>query len=302
MLVDMATIIIAVSCLNDVYSRVAGRSGGRRVLSVVMFALLGTILVAEEINTIPIQLSRHREIENLARFALPDRRCKAFFITDSRGLEGAVGDQQSEAMMVAMRLGIPTINGYSGIAPHDAFKLTPVGSEYRYQVLDWLVARHALEGICELDYAAASFHVVNVEVAYRQARELHSSRLYRTFITLLDAATRFLRDGYTGRDLYPQSLEAHGYLDPLLGYQTGQRYKWLNDDIWIGERECGRGDCFAVGTLGTPSELRAILDTYADQARQVYYPSPARWRAGDLVTGKAIGELVMVFSASELAP
>ena len=72
---------------------------------------------------------------------MPGTDCRAFFIDNPASTDLPVGYYQLDAMMIAMKVGIPTVNGYSGFAPNEAFTMVPTGAEYKYRILQWLSSK-----------------------------------------------------------------------------------------------------------------------------------------------------------------
>jgi hypothetical protein len=167
-----------------------------------------------------------------------------------------------------------------------------MGVEYKYQILDWLQGRGATEGICELDLRASTFRPVDVAGEYEEARSGFQAELLGTFAELYEAAVDFLADGNSIMDLYPQYLQERGYLDASFGYETGPRYRWIDDRYWIGPRACGKKQCVGIGILGRHADLTTIFERYGGRATMVYFPDrqqiwDARW-VGDGTSGEAL--------------
>jgi hypothetical protein len=177
-------------------------------------------------------------------------------------------------MMIGMQLRLPTVNGYSGIEPHEAFRLAPRGVEYKYQILDWLQSRGATDVICELDLQASAFRPVDVVVEYEEARRGFRAELLGTFADLYKAAVDFVADGNAMVDLHPKYLQEHGYLDASLGYESGPRYRWIQDRYWIGHLACGNKQCVGIGVTGEFGELEPIVERFGPMAIRIYFPNP----------------------------
>ena len=212
------------------------------------------------------------------------------------------GYYQLDAMMIAMKVGIPTVNGYSGFAPNLAFTMVPQGAEYEYRILQWLTQNGAEAGICELDEQRAAFRSVNVSAELPQQEQLYRAGYLNAFSSLYSAAGKFLSDGNALPNLYPQYLEEHGYLETAFGYQSGPSYKWMQDRYWIGERACNRGPCFGIGVVGTYADIKAILDQYGGRADKIFFPYPEPYVAERATPSDSTGELLLVFSADRLKP
>jgi hypothetical protein len=119
--------------------------------------LLVALLLAEQLNGYaPTFLDRPQELARLTAVPPPPRECRAFFVTAARS-ESRFGEEvanvynhNTEAMLVAQVLGLPTINGISTFNPPlwpDGLTGTP---EYLAAVRRYAAA-HRLEGLCGLD-------------------------------------------------------------------------------------------------------------------------------------------------------
>lgn len=300
--VDMMAIVIAVCTLDQFAGGLTGRSNIRKRLIGASVVAAATILVAEQLNSAPFLLNKNQQLAKIGQYQAPDSHCEAFYVVNAEPANLPIGYYQNDAMMVTMKLGIPTANGYSGFQPHGAFALRPAGHEYQYRILQWLLENGATEQICELDLQTTAWRPINVPGEYQVAQKLYVADFLETFSALYDAARAFLSDGNNVSDIYPQYLEEHGYLDPTLGYETGRRYRWLNDRYWIGSRACGQAACFGIGVLGSYLEVQGILETYGRRARKAIFPAPDVWRPDQPPSHNATGELVLLFPVAETVP
>lgn len=126
-------------------------------VSRLALGLLVTLLLAEQLNGYtPTFLDRPHELARLNAVPAPPAECRAFFVTAARtesrfGEEVAnVYNHNTEAMLVAEVIGLPTINGISTFNPPlwpDGLPGTP---EYLAAVRRYAAA-HRLEGLCGLD-------------------------------------------------------------------------------------------------------------------------------------------------------
>ncbi|MFH1185502.1 MAG: hypothetical protein V1755_10760 [Chloroflexota bacterium] len=302
MMLDIIVVLVAICGLDELIRSLKARIGAAAPYLTAGTAILGALLVAEQANGISFRLDKAGQIALVHRYKSPAVQCDAFFINNVESDDLPFGYYQLDAMMVSMQLGIPTINGYSGFEPHEAFTLVPKGVEYKSKIMDWLRSHGATEGICELDFQTGAFRPTNVLAEYEEYRRLYLADILNKFSSLHAAATGFLADGNALADLYPQYLQEHGYLDPSLGYQSGARYKWLQDRYWIGERQCNNTGCFGIGVVGSYAEVRDILEAFGARARRVYFPGKEEWHAGDPVHESAPGELLMIFEADDFGP
>ncbi|GGY07970.1 hypothetical protein GJV26_18625 [Massilia dura] len=120
---------------------------------------IGTVLLAEQINTRPITtLDRRLMLERTSGIAAPPASCRAFFTTASpdtvEGDEsfpvGALYPHNVDAMLIAEYVHLPTINGVASFHPADWNFGSPGSPDYLQRVKVFADA-HKLEGLCQLD-------------------------------------------------------------------------------------------------------------------------------------------------------
>jgi hypothetical protein len=296
--IDMIIVGVAAWGLNALYLRAAG--GPRHAILLVGFALISAALVAEQANATPYRLDKRQQLSFLAKYQVADATCRAFFISNPASNDLPVGYYELDAMMISMKIGRPTINGYSGFAPSAAFSLVPQGAEYEYRIMQWLDASAAEQGICDLDMQSAQFRRVDVAAELPLSEQRYRASLLDSFTALYTAASRFVADGHDLSDLYPQFLEEHGYLDPAFGYQAGTAYKWMQNRYWIGKRSCPGGACIGIGVVGQFADIRDIIVEYGPQAERTLFPEPDQFSGDSPPPDEAQGELLMIFPAAEL--
>ncbi len=125
----------------------------------VRFAVLlfAAGLCAEQINRMGISgFSRSSELTYFARFPPPPPDCARFYVFDPRQPElSYIG--QMDAMVLARRIDLPTINGYSGENPagFDMFYFNP---GYPNLVAHYLIANRIWSGTCALDLQRARWY------------------------------------------------------------------------------------------------------------------------------------------------
>ncbi len=290
-IIDMIVAVGAIYGLNKAYRQWITGQKQASPFRIGGLIALAAALIVEEANGAAYRLDKHQQLAFLDRYQAPTTHCAGFFINNAPAADVPPGYYQLDAMMIGMKLGIPTVNGYSGIAPSNVFSMMPSGAEYKYGILQWLAENGADQGICELDYQSRSFQTVDVAQELPKYAHLNRQSFVDVFSTLLASIGKFLREGNAPSDLYPQFLEEHGYLDPSFGYQTGADYKWIQGRYWIGQRPCGKASCVAIG----------IVEAYGGRASQVLFPNPQVLEVGSTVSPDASGELLMVFPVESLS-
>jgi hypothetical protein len=132
-------------CLTDV--GVEGRPG--RIAAAVVIA---TALLAEQINAKPIaQIDRDAERAKFARIGAPPRDCRQFYVLRAPTNETLpTAEGQIDAMFVAYRYELPTLNGWSGnVPPGWNLNFSDGGSAARARA--WAAAHGVADHLCVLD-------------------------------------------------------------------------------------------------------------------------------------------------------
>ena len=132
------------------------RLRGLSPLRIVCVALL-CVIALEQVNTMPGSMMRRiPQDAELASVPRVPQGCASFFVIDSRQNHLRFYEFQTLAMMISQRVGIPTVNGYSGDVPPNWQLLLPNEAGYKVFVQQWVV-RHGLSGVCELDLGTMSW-------------------------------------------------------------------------------------------------------------------------------------------------
>ncbi len=211
MAADMILVAVVIYSLDRLYRSWVGRMSKPRTVGLnVGGVLISAFLVAEQVNATAFRLDKAWQLSLMGSIQKPSSDCRAFFISNPTRLDMPIGYYQLDAMMIAMKFGIPTVNGYSGIGPDPVFAMVPSGIEYEYGILRWLRANGVEQGICELDYQSRSFTTVSVNAAYDRYLEAVRDQFLNTYTTLFEAVTGFIRQENDLTNLYPQYLEQHG--------------------------------------------------------------------------------------------
>ncbi|MHB8232725.1 MAG: hypothetical protein ACYDDB_07485 [bacterium] len=94
------------------------------------------------------------------------------------------------------------------------------------------------------------------------------------------------------KNLLPEYLEKHGYLNKSYGFRKGSINNWTGeDDGWIGKWNCNGYKCFGVGITGSNKSIKPIIKKYSNIAVKIFFPYPKVYNP-DI---KAKGQLLMIF-------
>jgi hypothetical protein len=121
-----------------------------RRLRVAAWAL-ALLCVAEQVNVASNhKLSRAEEVAALRAVAAPPTACKSFYVAP-HDLERGPTIQQVDAMLIAQRAGVPTLNGYSGWAPPKWTMYDTGTPSYYSNAWRWAAANGVTDGLCRYD-------------------------------------------------------------------------------------------------------------------------------------------------------
>lgn len=144
-------VTLAVFLFLDYWYRVR-RLGGKAEMSGMVLTGLAAVLVLEQINGAPTAaVSRARELAFLDRVPAAGQ-CRVFYLADSVPDDRATYAYQIDAMLISQRVGIPTINGYSGWEPQGWEVRDPrLGNSYVNSADRWLERNGVTDGACAFD-------------------------------------------------------------------------------------------------------------------------------------------------------
>jgi len=293
----IVTIFVIYNCsylYDNLTSKIRERRNIILLILLILTGLIPLVCLGEQANRGYFHLNRIEQIGFLNKFQSSDS-CKVFFVKKVKGDNHIPSwKYQIDALMISMKFGIPTINGYSGIIPKD-WKLNDNSSPlYYYYVYKWILLNNIdFNGLCSVDLNSGNFEHISVELLKLQVdKEL--SVFMNTFDKLYSAALKFLSSGFSTSSLYPQYLEENGYLDKSFGYRPGPANNWTNNGGWIGKWGCpdGKGECFGVGIVGDLEQVKPTIDKYKSDALQIFFPYPKLY---DPASSFGTGQLLMIF-------
>lgn len=129
----------------------AGRVPRRRAGRVVIIAVVALIVV-EQVNTqVTSGLNRPQQLALLRSVPAAPSGCRSFYLTDGPHPDVLFFVFQIDAMLISQKVGLPTINGYTGYDPK-GWSLQSPGPGYAAGVDEWIAA-HRLRDVCRLDLA-----------------------------------------------------------------------------------------------------------------------------------------------------
>jgi hypothetical protein len=127
-------------------------------LVVAALVLLGLIVAEQAHDSSASALQRNAQLSALAAVPPAPPGCTSFFVTDTRPTTTPDYAQQTSAMLISQRLGLPTLNGYSGEIPPHWNLSDPAAPTYLMSVQQWEAANDLRAGVCSLDLSTDTWH------------------------------------------------------------------------------------------------------------------------------------------------
>lgn len=289
---QMLAAVFIVYNLNYVYKKLTLRNK-RNLINYTLSILIIFISVAlflEQGNKGYFYLKKNSQIVFLSKFN-SKKQCKYFFIQQKQNLAAEPQWRyQVDALMVSMKLDIPTINGYSGLSP-SKWHLGNVSSlVYTYYVYEWIKINHLKNNACALNLTTGKFKKANISELKQK-----SFMYFTTKINLVNAAIhKYLDENYSLKNLYPTALEKLNLLDKSFGGypKNAPNDNWTRNGYWIGKW----GDSYAIGYSPiTTNVAKYLYDIYSKTAKTIYFPYP---KIFNIRTAKPTeyGQVLIVFN------
>ena len=118
----------------------------KRGALVFVVAIFGLLLVGEQFNTGSLaKYSKQQQLNMLAGISPPPPQVKVFALLPAEGLKKLSYEAQVDAMIIAQKYGLNTINGYSGQMPHGWRGIYDVDKPEYLLHMDRWIKHHNLE-------------------------------------------------------------------------------------------------------------------------------------------------------------
>ncbi len=154
-LMAVALLVTALALLLIEWAGNRDRAVDKKRLGVAL--ALCAVIAVEQLNVAVPQRLPVARIEYLNTVSAAPTECKSFAVTTLTPVE--YSDEirgrttaQTDALIVAQRLGLPTWNGYSGLEPEGWNLFDPASPDYKKAASDWAQA-NSLQGGCGLSFA-----------------------------------------------------------------------------------------------------------------------------------------------------
>jgi hypothetical protein len=169
----------------------AATSTPRRAL----VGLLAAFLVVEQADTgLPVFDAR-REAGRPAAWPAPPAGCVHFLLLADPASDRSWDQVQIDAMLLALRVGRPTLNGYSGDAPRGWELRDPRAPDYLAHAAHWAAAHGVTAGLCTFDTAGGIWRGVRP-----RAPDLEGVNLVTHLPRSLDEGLGVIFSGFHGAE------------------------------------------------------------------------------------------------------
>ncbi len=126
-------------------------------LGAPLSAMLAVLLLAEQVSLGLGARQTSQVTDWFARVGRPPAACKSFYVTPGAGPPAPWYEYQSEAMMLAQEIGLPTLNGNSSWYPTGWEPMRDaVAPGYPAAVAAW-ITQNRLRDVCQLDASSAQW-------------------------------------------------------------------------------------------------------------------------------------------------
>ena len=143
-------------------SSVWKHSGSSKLGRFALVAIVGFLLV-EQFNPAMLLFDAHAETVRLSRVQPPPSYCQSFFVAEGTGANRAAHTSNLEAVVLALRFALPTLNGYSGSVPPNWGLQAPLEPEYAANAAAWIRSHGIADGVCALNLDTGSWWKVRPE-------------------------------------------------------------------------------------------------------------------------------------------
>jgi hypothetical protein len=159
LVLNVAVVIVCMFGFEELM-RVMAQYRIRRYL--VAITLAATIFV-EQLNFMPTHLvSRTSEWQKLSRISSPPKTCSEFYVSTWNDSRVRMMEFQLDAMLLAQKYTIPTLNGYSSWFPEDWDLLSGTKRRIAEDANEWMQRHGVTRGLCTLDINSGTWSDVRV--------------------------------------------------------------------------------------------------------------------------------------------
>jgi hypothetical protein len=151
----LAVMIVAIFGLCGLW-----RAARSNIPAMALALGLSVLLVCEQVQRNPSMFNARTEALLVNGVAAPPAFCTHFLVLadPTHVREPRPFTASIDAMMIALRLRLPTINGYDGDIPRGWGLVNPFSPGYASAAADWSSRKQVTQGLCTLDLASGKWH------------------------------------------------------------------------------------------------------------------------------------------------
>lgn len=151
--------IVWAGTMNEIWSRLSVTKRKAGSFGIGLVSLLSGLVMVEQVNLKSLNGFDHADrTRYFASIPAPPEQCRSFYAIDSSGRYK--GEQiPLQAMLLSVQIGLPTINGLSGMTPPGWNLWTPSDPRYPNAARNWAEANGIAEGFCELDLSTKKWSI-----------------------------------------------------------------------------------------------------------------------------------------------
>ena len=143
---NLVAALLVAWALDYIRYRWPGRFGAKAAA-----ACVAGVLIVEQISRVPLTYSRAEQLAWMQQVPTPPPHCRVFYLVPGAVPAGAAWwVTQSDVMLLAIRFGIPTVNGNSSVFPAHWRLQDPSAPDYPEALRDWLTRNKLTDGLCGL--------------------------------------------------------------------------------------------------------------------------------------------------------
>lgn len=145
--------------MNEIWSRLSVTKRKAGFLGIAFVILLSGLVMFEQVNLHSVKGFDHTDRSRyFASIPKPPEECLSFYAIDPRAKPGEQ-QLQLEAMLLSLQIGLPTVNGLSGMTPPGWDLWSPSDPTYQDVARAWAAKNGIAEGFCQLDFSTKKWSI-----------------------------------------------------------------------------------------------------------------------------------------------
>ncbi len=152
-------VIVWAGTMNEIWSRLGATKRRAGSIGIGVVILVAGLVMVEQVNLKSLSGFDHNERSRyFASIPAPPEQCRSFYAIDPSGRYQ--GEQiPLQAMLLSVQIGLPTVNGLSGMTPPGWNLWTPSDPRYPNAARKWAEANGIAEGFCVLNLSTSEWSI-----------------------------------------------------------------------------------------------------------------------------------------------